>query len=46
MLEVLQPAHLANTGREIARAEVLAALVAEGLPAIAKHPDFKTNFTI
>lgn len=40
VLEMLQARHLKATGKEISRAEVLAALMAEGLERILNHPDF------
>ena len=39
-LEVLQKRHLEATGKEISRAEVLAALMAAGLETIINHEDF------
>ena len=40
IIEMLQTRHLMATGREISRAEVLAALMAEGLDRIINHADF------
>lgn len=40
VIEVLQARHLQATGKEISRAEVLAALMAEGLGHILLHADF------
>ncbi len=40
MIEMLQARHLKATGKEISRAEVLAALMAEGLECILRHADF------
>lgn len=39
-LSLLQRRHLKATGKEISRAEVLAALMATGLEAIINHKDF------
>lgn len=39
-LSLLQKRHLKATGKEISRAEVLAALMATGLETIIKHEDF------
>ncbi|MEO1140505.1 MAG: hypothetical protein AAFW87_13750 [Pseudomonadota bacterium] len=39
-LSLLQRRHLKATGKEISRAEVLAALMATGLEAIINHEDF------
>lgn len=43
VVEVLQKLHLKNTGKEISRAEVLAALMAAGLDRIAASPEFNTG---
>ncbi len=40
IIEMLQARHLMATGREISRAEVLAALMAEGVDRIINHADF------
>lgn len=40
VLEMLQARHLNATGKEISRAEVLAALMAEGLERILNHSNF------
>ena len=40
VIEVLQARHLKVTGKEISKAEVLAALMAEGLEGILGHADF------
>ncbi|UWQ15667.1 hypothetical protein K3556_07285 [Aliiroseovarius sp. M344] len=40
VLEMLQARHLKATGKEISRAEVLAALMAEGLERILNHSNF------
>ncbi len=40
IIEMLQARHLMATGKEISRAEVLAALMAEGLERILSHADF------
>jgi len=40
VIEMLQARHLKATGKEISRAEVLAALMAEGLERILDHSDF------
>ncbi|MGX0975207.1 hypothetical protein ACSSVY_000909 [Roseovarius sp. MBR-51] len=40
---VLQKLHLKNTGKEISRAEVVAALMAAGLEAVLASDDFKTG---
>lgn len=40
VIEVLQARDLKATGKEISRAEVLAALMAEGLESILHHADF------
>jgi hypothetical protein len=40
VIEMLQARHLKATGKEISRAEVLAALMAEGLERIFNHADF------
>jgi hypothetical protein len=40
LIDLLQRRHLNATGREIGRAEVLAALMAAGLPRLLDHPDF------
>jgi hypothetical protein len=40
LLDLLQRRHLNNTGKEVSRAEVLAALMAAGLPRLIDHPDF------
>ena len=40
VLEMLQARHLKATGKEISKAEVLAALMAEGLERILNHPNF------
>lgn len=40
VLETLQTRHLRATGKEISRAEVMAALMAEGLEHIINHRDF------
>ena len=40
VIEVLQARHLKVTGKEISRAEVLAALMVEGLERILGHADF------
>lgn len=39
-IELLQQRHLEVTGKEISRAEVLAALMTAGLKTIADHSDF------
>jgi hypothetical protein len=39
-LDLLQKRHLKATGKEISKAEVLAALMASGLEAIINHEDF------
>ncbi|WP_436399418.1 hypothetical protein [Roseobacter sp. S98] len=39
-LSLLQRRHLKATGKEISRAEVLAALMATGLEVIINHEDF------
>ncbi|WP_210880188.1 hypothetical protein [Roseovarius autotrophicus] len=43
VIEVLQKVHLRNTGKEISRAEVLAALMAAGLHSIVNHENFGGN---
>lgn len=43
VVEVLQKLHLENTGKEISRAEVLAALMAAGLQSIVNHENFGGN---
>ncbi|TMV08532.1 hypothetical protein FGK63_05235 [Ruegeria sediminis] len=45
ILELLQKRHLETTGKEISRAEVLAALMAAGLEHVVKHEDFGGNRT-
>lgn len=40
VIEMLQARHLKVTGKEISKAEVLAALMAEGLERILGHADF------
>ena len=40
ILNLLQKRHLKATGKEISKAEVLAALMAAGLEPILNHPDF------
>lgn len=40
VIEMLQARHLKATGKEISRAEVLAALMAEGLERILDHANF------
>lgn len=40
VIEMLQARHLKVTGKEISKAEVLAALMAEGLPSIINHTEF------
>lgn len=40
VIDVLQKRHLEVTGKEISRAEVLAALMTAGLKTIANHKDF------
>jgi hypothetical protein len=40
VLGILQERHLKATGKEIARAEVMAALMTAGLRAVADHEDF------
>ena len=40
VIEVLQKRHLEVTGKEISRAEVLAALMFAGLPTVANDRDF------
>ncbi|MFT6091693.1 hypothetical protein [Sulfitobacter sp.] len=42
IIGLLQNLHLENTGKEVSRAEVLNALVAEGLPNLLRH---RGNFT-
>ncbi len=39
-LDLLQKRHLKTTGKEISKAEVLAALMASGLETIINHEDF------
>lgn len=41
VIEVLQRAHLKNTGQEISRSEVVAALMAAGLDEVLHHKDFQ-----
>jgi hypothetical protein len=41
ILDVLRIRHLKNTGREISRSEVLAALMAAGLKATVSRDEFK-----
>ncbi|WP_294608281.1 hypothetical protein [uncultured Roseovarius sp.] len=43
VVEVLQKLHLKKTGKEISRAEVLAALMAAGLHPIVNHENFGGN---
>ena len=43
VVEVLQKLHLRNTGKEISRAEVLAALMAAGLETVLDSEEFKTG---
>lgn len=43
VVEVLQKLHLKATGKEISRAEVLAALMAAGLATIVNHENFCGN---
>lgn len=45
VIEMLQARHLKATGKEISRAEVLAALMAEGLDGIINHVDFSASPT-
>jgi hypothetical protein len=40
VLEVLQQMHLQNTGKEISRSEVMAALMAHGLEGLAARDEF------
>lgn len=40
VIEVLQKAHLKNTGKEISRSEVVAALMAAGLDDVTCFPEF------
>jgi hypothetical protein len=40
IIETLQTRHLRTTGKEISRAEVMAALMAEGLERIINHREF------
>lgn len=40
VIEIFQTRHLKATGKEISRAEVLAALMAEGLECILNQADF------
>lgn len=40
VLEVLRQRHLTNTGKEISRAETLAALMAAGLPVVLEQKPF------
>ncbi|SEM33732.1 hypothetical protein SAMN05443999_12110 [Roseovarius azorensis] len=43
VVEVLQKLHLQNTGKEISRAEVLAALMAAGLGAVLARDEFSAS---
>jgi hypothetical protein len=45
VVEVLQKLHLRNTGKEISRAEVVAALMASGLQTVLASEEFKTGST-
>ncbi|MEL6596285.1 MAG: hypothetical protein AAFQ47_10135 [Pseudomonadota bacterium] len=40
LIGLLQKRHLKSTGKEISKAEVLAALMATGLEHVLDHPDF------